>query len=171
MNSDQINKWLTLGANLGVLAGIILILIELDQNADLMRAQMVQERANHLVQKYDAIIHSDYWHRISAEISRPENPEERNLDSLSAEDYQRVLHTYYREVNDLRNQHYQYTEGYLPADIWEFGSRGQMRRMILLAIALDRLEVVYRDDEFGSELRRVAREEGITLPNEAEGSN
>jgi hypothetical protein len=114
MNSDQVNKWLTLGANLGVFVGIVLLLIELDQNSDLMRAQMVQERANSLVQKYDANIHSDYWPRIAASISSIENPEERNIDSLSPEDYQRVLNTYYREVNDLRNQHYQYREGYLP---------------------------------------------------------
>ena len=39
MDSDRINRWLTLGANLGVLVGIILLVIELNQNRDLMRAQ------------------------------------------------------------------------------------------------------------------------------------
>ncbi len=58
MDSGKVNQMLTLGANFGVLIGIILILIELNQNADLMRAQMTQERANHLVDKYDANIHS-----------------------------------------------------------------------------------------------------------------
>ena len=76
MNSDQVDKWLTPGANIGVLAGIALILIELDQNADLMRAQLVQERANHLVEKYDAIIHSDYWPRIAAVLANSEDQQQ-----------------------------------------------------------------------------------------------
>jgi hypothetical protein len=165
MNSDKVKSWLTLGANLGVLVGIVLLLIELDQNSDLMRAQIVQERANHLVQKYEANIHSDYWPRIAAEIRDAENPEDVNIDSLPPEDYQRVLNLYYREVNDLRNQHYQYREGFLPEEIWEVSSRGQARRLIFLAIALDRLATVRADHDFGRELRRIAAEEGITLPD------
>jgi hypothetical protein len=42
MASDKVNKWLTFGANIAVLIGIVLILIELGQNADLMRAQLAQ---------------------------------------------------------------------------------------------------------------------------------
>ena len=39
MDSDRLNRWLTLGANLGVLVGIVLLLLELDQNRKLMRAK------------------------------------------------------------------------------------------------------------------------------------
>lgn len=39
MDSDKLNRWLTLGANLGVLVGIILLVIELNQSRDMMRAQ------------------------------------------------------------------------------------------------------------------------------------
>jgi hypothetical protein len=38
MAVDRINQWLTLGANIGVVIGLILLLIELDQNSDLLRA-------------------------------------------------------------------------------------------------------------------------------------
>lgn len=43
MDSDRLNRWLTLGANIGVLVGIILLILELDQNRDMMRAQTRNE--------------------------------------------------------------------------------------------------------------------------------
>lgn len=39
MDADRLNRWLTLGANLGVLVGIALLIVEIDQNRDMMRAQ------------------------------------------------------------------------------------------------------------------------------------
>lgn len=43
MDTDRLNRWLTLGANIGVLVGIILLVIELDQNKDMVRAQTRNE--------------------------------------------------------------------------------------------------------------------------------
>ena len=39
MNLDQLNKWLTLLANLGVLAGIVLVAFQLKENTDATRVQ------------------------------------------------------------------------------------------------------------------------------------
>ena len=46
MNADSVNKWLTLSANIGVVFGLILLLVELDQNSDLVRAQIHQARSD-----------------------------------------------------------------------------------------------------------------------------
>ncbi len=46
MNSDNVNKWLTLSANIGVVFGLILLLVELDQNSDLLRSQIHQSRSD-----------------------------------------------------------------------------------------------------------------------------
>lgn len=43
MDTDRLNRWLALGANIGVLIGIILLVVELDQNRDMMRAQTQTE--------------------------------------------------------------------------------------------------------------------------------
>lgn len=48
MDTDRLNRWLTLAANIGVLIGIILLVIELDQNRDMMRAQTRNELARGL---------------------------------------------------------------------------------------------------------------------------
>ena len=155
MDSGKLNQWLTLGANLGVLVGIILILIELDQNADLMRAQMTQSRADNLVARYDSIVHSDYWPVIAAK--RREAPNDKAwLESLSDVEYERVWFTYLREINDIRNQYYQYEEGYLPERIWNTSSRGQIRRMLGLAVLMNR--PCNDDEQFREELNRIAAE-------------
>jgi hypothetical protein len=49
MKEDRVNRWLTLGANVGVLIGISLLLVELDQNATVMKAQISSERADQAI--------------------------------------------------------------------------------------------------------------------------
>ena len=39
MDTDRLNRWLALGANIAVLLGIALLVVELRQNQDVMRAQ------------------------------------------------------------------------------------------------------------------------------------
>lgn len=41
LNADKVNKWLTLGANLGVLAGIILLAFEISQSSRTSKAEMI----------------------------------------------------------------------------------------------------------------------------------
>lgn len=41
---ERTNRWLTLGANVGVLLGIIMLIVELRQNAALTRADMEQQK-------------------------------------------------------------------------------------------------------------------------------
>jgi hypothetical protein len=46
LNSDRLNRWLSLGANTGVLIGIVFLAIEIQQNSDLARLQFSDERRN-----------------------------------------------------------------------------------------------------------------------------
>lgn len=48
--ADRLNRWLTLGANLGVVLGLILLMVELRQNATLTQADMKARRNDLLVQ-------------------------------------------------------------------------------------------------------------------------
>ncbi len=166
MDANKVNRWLTLGANLGVLVGIVLILIELNQKADLMKAQMTQSRADQLGTLYDTIINSDYWPEIEAKRNVAKSDDEW-IDLLAPAERIRVQYRYFREFDDIRNQYYQYQEGYLPQRIWDTSTRAQIVRMIQLAAALDR-EWVSLDvePEFKSAIFRIAIEEGLPIPNE-----
>lgn len=43
MNTDRLTSWLALGANVGVLIGLILLVVELNQNREMMMAQTRNE--------------------------------------------------------------------------------------------------------------------------------
>ena len=44
MDADRVNRWLTMVAILGVLIGLFLLVFEIRQNTDLMRAQIAMQR-------------------------------------------------------------------------------------------------------------------------------
>ncbi len=168
MKADSVNRWLTLSANIGVLAGIILILIELNQNADLMRAQMIQSRTDNISAKYDALIHSDYWPEIWAKRNLADSDVEW-IESLTPSEYVRIQYYYYREFDELRNQFFQYQQGYLPEQFWDTAIRVQIGRMVSLMAAMRHTwSDETRLEEFRSAVIQIATEDGLATPN-AEG--
>lgn len=58
MKADTVNRWLTLGANFGVLVGIILLVAELNQNSVLMRAQIFNERSGQGIDLFMSVAES-----------------------------------------------------------------------------------------------------------------
>jgi len=49
LDTDRLNRWLTLGANIGVLLGLLLLALELNQNREMMRAQTRHDMAMGIV--------------------------------------------------------------------------------------------------------------------------
>ena len=43
MESDRLNQWLTLGANFGVLGGLVLVILQMNQNEELIRVQITND--------------------------------------------------------------------------------------------------------------------------------
>lgn len=93
MKSDRINKWLTLVANIGVIFGLILVALELQQNSELMRVQINQARADSAMVSAEHSFNSPYLPAILVKIS--------NGEDLSDEEWMRYV-SYFRSMN--RNQ-------------------------------------------------------------------
>ena len=93
MKSNQINKWLTLVANVGVIFGLVLVAFELQQNSELMRVQINQSRADSAMASNEHSFNSDYIPPILAKV--------RQGDDLNAEETIRFT-DYFRAMN--RNQ-------------------------------------------------------------------
>lgn len=77
MKAEALNRWLTLGANIGVLAGLLLLVAELNQNSTLMRAQIFNERANQGIDQFMTIAESPGLSEITAilrESNWPDDP-------------------------------------------------------------------------------------------------
>ena len=68
MTADSVNRWLTLGANIGVFVGIILLLVELNQNATVMKAQISNERSGQGIDLFMAIAESQELSSIDAKL-------------------------------------------------------------------------------------------------------
>ena len=108
MDSDRLNRWLTLGANIGVLIGLALLIFEIRQNHDLMQAQVRNDMSQNL---------NNLQSLIAA------NPGLANLVRRSMEDddfspdetiqLRRLQHMQFRI---WENQSYQYRMGLFEAD-------------------------------------------------------
>ena len=136
MKSGDLTRWITAGANVAVLVGIGLVLLELNQNADLMRAQMIQARIDQTTSKYDAMVHSDYWPAICSK-RRASSSGKEWIESLTPDEFERVQYYYFREYEDVRGQYFQYQDGYVSEEYWESVIKEQIHRLIELAVALE----------------------------------
>jgi len=103
MEANRVNSWLTLGANFGVLIGIILLVIELDQNREMIQAQTRNDIARQL-SEYLSMLGSDS--QLSSLVRRAETGEELSADEAHQ---QFLLFTANKRL--WENIHYQYRHG------------------------------------------------------------
>jgi hypothetical protein len=121
MNSDRINSWMRLGANLGVLAGIIVLAVELQQNTVATELEAV----------------SNFQNTFSEiELFVAGNPEfaellvkGRESEELTATDRLRLSIFYGNILFSWQYTHFQYQAGALDEDIWQ-GTRVKWTRII-----------------------------------------
>lgn len=103
MNLDRLNRWLTLGANIGVLLGLLLLVLELNQGRDLMRAQTRNEIALGII---DLMSLSATNPQLANVLRRGDGGEELTPDEQFQ--YRRYWLATYRYYE---NAHYQYRQG------------------------------------------------------------
>jgi len=75
MKAKNLNQWLTLGANLGVLVGLILLIAELNQNSTLMRAQIFNDRASQGIAQFMTMAESSELSEIDGLLRSSGFPE------------------------------------------------------------------------------------------------
>ena len=109
MTSEKINSWLSLGANIGVVLGLILLIVEINQNTEMTRAQMTQMRADSAMSQQHAYFNSEYLPAIMGKV--------RNMEELTAEENRRYR-SYFRSFNRSQDSNlWQYNQGYLGENI------------------------------------------------------
>lgn len=117
LDADRVNRWLTLGANIGVLVGIILLVAELDQNRDMMRSQIryqvFQDEAN-----YNLAVATD--RQLVELIHRAGQGE--SLDGVDrTQNFIRLI-AYFRIQENI---HFQFRQGLFDEDEYEGIKRAQ----------------------------------------------
>jgi len=108
MEPDKVNRWLTLGANIGVLIGIILLVVELSQNRDMVRAQTRNDISQQLSNRLLIMASND---QAASVMRRAEAGEELTPDEL-----QQYWLYFVANLRDWENIHYQYRHGTFDED-------------------------------------------------------
>jgi hypothetical protein len=156
LNAGSINKWLSLGANVGVLIGLILLLVEIDQNNDLVRAQIHQARSDTHVSNRLQIADSEFlilavekfyaaggFNNLSA------------LDQLTAVEVARIREWMIAFHQDYDNLFYQYQQGYLDNEFYRYRVEVPISIFAPWWEKLDIFESAGRRPSFDAEVKRI----------------
>ena len=113
MRVDNLNRWLTFGANVGVVIGLALLVIELNQNSELVRAQIHQARSDNYVSDVMALADSEFLLPAYEKLADAGGITDPNsLDALDPTERARVRRYVQARHADYDNLYYQYQLGY-----------------------------------------------------------
>jgi hypothetical protein len=117
----DLGQTLQLLGNAGVIIGILLLVYELNQNGDLVRAQIHQSRADAYVSLMEDRSNSERLVSALEKISAAggfDNP--AALDQLTDEEAARVRWYLQGRQIDYDNLYYQYQQGYLDEEYYRY---------------------------------------------------
>ncbi len=154
--SDVISKWLALGANFGVLIGLGLLIWELQQNSDLLRAQIHQARSDNyeafMVANADSEFFLPVWEKFHA-AGGPENV--AALDALSSTERMRISRYLQGRIGGYDNLYFQYRNGYLDEEFYETRVVDSVRRYASVYAELGLLNDSRVTPSFLEEIERI----------------
>ncbi len=111
MKTEIINKWLTLGASIGILIGLVLVLVEIRQNSDLLRLQFINDDLIAVAQTEDPLLGENVADVLMKAMYRPED--------MTYADF-RVADAYLVAKIELIHRRYRLgEEGILEEDAWK----------------------------------------------------
>lgn len=168
MNTDKLNRWLALGANVGVLIGLILLVYEVRQNSSLMQAQISMERTNTNMQILADFANGGDLIPIDVKLREQVDGFPVALGwskVLTAEERRRYEFWMYVRLTELNNDWFQCEEGLVPFEICRNDIRANMRRSLHrfyeLGISFTRSET-----SFIVTMQELAREVGLPDVND-----
>lgn len=166
MDIEKTNHWLTLVTNVGVLIGIALLVYELNQNTNLMRAEMHAMRAEAKATRQMEQANSGEITRIMFEARSggfPQNSEA--LDVLTPLDRFRLATFTGGLAETVQNWHYQCQEELLDDELCQSGYESMARSLLRTLRGLG-IDFTANRPSFVADLRRLGKEAGIPVPDE-----
>jgi len=112
LDTDRLNRWLSLGANIGVLVGLFFLVVEIRHTNDLARASAYRSRGTEIQEAYQAIA-------LDSELSQIIlKSDQQEIDGLT--DHERIRYAHWEYAVELRmqNQFNDYQVGFLDEDIY-----------------------------------------------------
>ena len=107
MNREEINDWLSLAANLGVILGLIFLGVQINQSNKITAAATYQARITEIETSFQNAALSDYLPIIYDKL------EKDGIDSLNSVEIRRIRDWETARIYRMQGQHYQYQQGFL----------------------------------------------------------
>ena len=156
MNADSVNKWLTLGANFGVVIGLILLLVEINQNSDLVRAQIHQARSDAHVESRYNLAESEFLLPAQTKFRAAGGFGDLSaMDQLTPIEAARMREFFTAYHQDYDNLFYQYEQGYLDDEFYRYRIERTIRIFAPWWKKLDIFESSGRRASFDAEIKRI----------------
>jgi hypothetical protein len=107
VKTEQLNGWLTLLANFGVILGLVFLGVEINQSNRATEASTYQARISEIEASYQNAALSDYLPGIYDKF------EKEGLESISDIELRRLQDWEMARIYRIQGQYYQYQQGYL----------------------------------------------------------
>lgn len=168
MDAERSNRTVAFVTNIGVLIGLVLLVYEVRQNTDLMRAQISMERATTNVQILADIANGGDLIPIDVKLYEESDGFPGTLGwskVLTAEEKRRYEFWMYLRLTELNNDWYQCSVGLVSPEVCRKEIGGNMRRSLHrfyeLGISFERSE-----SSFISTMQGFARKAGLPEIND-----
>lgn len=157
MSTDDLHRWIALGANIGVVIGLALLVFELRQNSELVRAQIHQSRSDSFASERQAFADSEFLLPATVKMAAAGGIRDpASLGVLDATERERIRRYVQSRHADYDNLYYQYRLGYLDESFYRSRVASSIRRMLPMWT-----EFGFISDgtpEFQAEIRRISSE-------------
>jgi hypothetical protein len=121
MQSNNLDRWLTIGTNISVLIGIILLIVEIEQNNELVRIQIEQTRSDTYVAWQREVASGDHVAPLFAKLELRDGGLFRKLDLTQLEpvEIERIRAIAAARFYDYETLHAQYERGFVSEEYWK----------------------------------------------------
>ena len=123
MNFDRLNKWMTLAANFGVLAGIVFLGVEISQNTTATQSESLEARTDRLMSITTSMIQSE---QLLSAVSKLKflddfcNPNRELVEDLTPEERAAFTSFLYSNWIRFENAYYQFQSSNIDEFQFEF---------------------------------------------------
>ena len=161
MQSNKLDRWLTLVTNISVLIGIILLIVEINQNNELVRIQIEQTRSDTYVAWQREVASGDHVAPLFAKLEVQDGGLFSNLDlaQLDPVEMQRIRAIAAARFYDYETLYAQYERGFVSDEYWKQRIVPAIRNWAPVWEKLFRTDELSMRQDFKDEIVRINSEQ------------